>query len=54
MLRLLARGNTNRSIAHELSISAKTVGHHIEHIYTKTGCSTRAVASLFASEHDLL
>ena len=54
VLRLLARGNTNRSIARELSISAKTVGHHVEHIYEKTGCSTRAAASLFASEHDLL
>ena len=54
VLRLLARGNTNRSIARELSISAKTVGHHVEHIYEKTGCSTRAGASLFASEHDLL
>src|SRR5262245_26020692 len=54
VLRLLARGNTNRAIARELSISAKTVGRHVEHIYEKSGCSTRAAASLFASEHDLL
>jgi HD-GYP domain-containing protein (c-di-GMP phosphodiesterase class II)/DNA-binding CsgD family transcriptional regulator len=54
VLRLLARGNTNRAIAHELSISVKTVGRHVEHIYEKSGCSTRASASLFASEHDLL
>jgi HD-GYP domain-containing protein (c-di-GMP phosphodiesterase class II) len=54
VLRLLARGNTNRAIARALSISAKTVGHHVEHIYEKTGYTTRASASLFAAEHDLL
>ena len=40
--------------AHQLSISFKTVGRHVEHIYAKTGCSTRASASLFAVEHDLV
>lgn len=54
VLRLLARGHTNRAIARELSIAVKTAGHHVEHIYAKTGCSTRAGASLFAAEHDLL
>ncbi len=54
VLRLLARGHTNRAIARELSISVKTAGHHVEHIYEKAGCTTRAAASLFAAEHDLL
>ena len=54
VLRLLARGNTNRAIARALSISPKTAGHHVEHIYAKTGCTTRAGAALFAAEHDLL
>jgi HD-GYP domain-containing protein (c-di-GMP phosphodiesterase class II) len=54
VLRLLARGNTNRSIARALSISVRTAGHHVEHIYEKTGCTTRAAAALFAAEHDLL
>jgi HD-GYP domain-containing protein (c-di-GMP phosphodiesterase class II) len=54
VLRLLARGNTNRAIARALAISVKTAGHHVEHIYEKTGCSTRAAAALFAAEHDLL
>ncbi len=54
VLRLLTRGNTNRAIARELSISVKTVGHHVEHVYEKIGCSTRASASLFAAEHDLV
>jgi HD-GYP domain-containing protein (c-di-GMP phosphodiesterase class II) len=54
VLRLLARGNTNRSIARALAISVRTAGHHVEHIYEKTGCTTRAAAALFAAEHDLL
>ena len=54
MLRHLARGRTNRAIARELSISVKTVGRHVEHIYAKTGASTRASATLFAAENDLL
>jgi HD-GYP domain-containing protein (c-di-GMP phosphodiesterase class II)/DNA-binding CsgD family transcriptional regulator len=54
VLRLLARGHTNKSIAKHLRIATKTAGHHVEHIYAKTGCATRAGAALFASEHDLL
>ena len=37
-----------------LGISAKTVGHHVEHIYAKAGVTTRAGATLFAMEHGLL
>jgi HD-GYP domain-containing protein (c-di-GMP phosphodiesterase class II) len=54
VLRLLARGKTNRQIAAELVIAPKTVGHHVESIYGKTGLSTRAGAALFAAEHQLL
>ncbi len=54
VLRLLARGKTNRLIAAELVISEKTVGRHVENIYGKTGLSTRAGAALFAAEHELL
>ena len=54
VLRLLARGNTNRAIGRALLISVKTVGRHVEHVYEKIGCSTRASASLFAAEHDLV
>ena len=35
-------------------ISPKTVGNHVEHIYTKIDVSTRAGASLFATRHGLL
>jgi HD-GYP domain-containing protein (c-di-GMP phosphodiesterase class II) len=54
VLRLIARGATNRTAARSLGISAKTVGHHVGHIYTKIGVTTRPAAALFAMEHDLL
>lgn len=54
VLRLLARGMTNKDIAASLTISAKTVGNHVEHIYAKIGTSTRAAAGLFATKHGLL
>ncbi len=54
VLRLIARGSSNRAVAAQLSISAKTVGHHVGHIYAKIGVTTRPGAALFAMEHDLL
>ena len=54
VLQLVAQGLTNREMAKHLSISKKTVGHHIQHIYNKVGVSTRAAATLFALQHDLL
>ena len=54
VLRLLARGLTNKQAARRLAISPKTVGRHVESIYSKIGASTRAAAALFAVEHDLL
>jgi HD-GYP domain-containing protein (c-di-GMP phosphodiesterase class II) len=54
VLRLVARGLSNRAIADRLVISPKTVGNHVEHIYAKIGASTRATASLFAVQHGLL
>jgi len=53
VLRLLARGRSNKEVARELGISAKTVGTHVEHIYSKTGVTTRAGATLFAIENAL-
>jgi HD-GYP domain-containing protein (c-di-GMP phosphodiesterase class II) len=54
VLRLLARGLSNKEIAERLVISPKTVGNHVEHIYGKIDASTRATASLFAMQHGLL
>jgi DNA-binding NarL/FixJ family response regulator len=54
ILRLLARGLSRRQLAGQLVLSEHTVRHHLEHIYTKLGVSTRVGATLFAIEHDLL
>jgi HD-GYP domain-containing protein (c-di-GMP phosphodiesterase class II) len=54
VLRLIARGSSNRQAAAELGLSPKTVGHHVQHVYAKIGVSTRAGAAVFAMEHDLL
>jgi HD-GYP domain-containing protein (c-di-GMP phosphodiesterase class II) len=51
VLCLAARGLTNRDIAALLYITPKTVANHIEHIYTKIGVSSRAMASLYAVRH---
>ena len=54
VLRLVARGLSNREVAATLVISPRTAEHHVQHIYTKIGASTRAAAALFAMEHGLL
>ncbi len=54
VLRLIARGAAYKQVADRLSISPKTAEHHVGHIYTKIGVSSRAAAALFAMEHDLL
>jgi HD-GYP domain-containing protein (c-di-GMP phosphodiesterase class II)/DNA-binding CsgD family transcriptional regulator len=54
VLRLIARGRSNREVAERLVISAKTVGRHVENVYAKIRVSSRAAAALFAMEHDLL
>jgi len=52
VLQLAARGLTTREIADRLVISPKTADHHIQHIYTKIGVSTRAAAALWAMQND--
>jgi HD-GYP domain-containing protein (c-di-GMP phosphodiesterase class II) len=54
VLKLLARGMSNKEIASSLFISAKTVANHVEHVYAKINASTRAAASLFAMQNGLL
>lgn len=54
ILRLVARGMSQREIAEQLVISRKTASNHIEHIYAKTGASNRAMAALFAVKHGLI
>ncbi|MEV5833934.1 HD domain-containing phosphohydrolase [Nocardia sp. NPDC052112] len=54
VLRLAARGLSNRQIAADLVVSERTVGHHLAHIYDKIGRRTRAGAAVFAMEHNLM
>jgi HD-GYP domain-containing protein (c-di-GMP phosphodiesterase class II) len=54
VLRLLARGMSNKQIAAHLVVTPKTVSNHVEHIYTKIDATGRAEACLFAMQHGML
>jgi DNA-binding NarL/FixJ family response regulator len=54
VLRLIAAGKTNRAIADELVLSEKTVARHVSNIFDKLGISSRAAATAYAYEHDLV
>jgi len=54
VLRLVARGATNRSIAAELVLSDRTIDRHVSNIFAKLRVSTRAAATAYAYEHDLV
>ena len=54
ILRLVARGLSNRAIAQQLFVSPKTVGNHLQNIYMKIDVSTRAAATFFAMQHHLV
>ncbi|HWD03367.1 MAG TPA: HD domain-containing phosphohydrolase [Amycolatopsis sp.] len=54
VLVLISRGARTGEVADRLGISRKTAGTHIERIYTKTGASSRATATLFALRNGLL
>src|SRR6185295_14953488 len=54
VLRLAAKGLTTKQIADRLFISPKTADHHIQHVYTKIGVSTRAAAALWAIQYDVV
>lgn len=53
VLRLVAKGLSNRAIGAALHISPRTAEHHVQSMYSKIGFSTRAAAALFAMEHGL-
>jgi DNA-binding NarL/FixJ family response regulator len=54
VLRLVATGKSNREIAGALVISEHTVARHLQNIYAKLGLSSRAAATAFAFERDLV
>ncbi len=51
---LVAIGRTNPEIASLLAISAKTVQHHVSHVFDKLGVASRAGVALRAIELGLL
>jgi ATP/maltotriose-dependent transcriptional regulator MalT len=53
VLRLVAAGKTNHTIAAELFLSEKTVARHVSNIFTKLGVGSRTAAAAYAFEHGL-
>jgi DNA-binding CsgD family transcriptional regulator len=54
VLRLVAAGETNKAIAAELVLSGRTVDRHVSNIFSKLGVSSRAAATAYAYEHQLI
>jgi len=54
VLALVAQGWSNKDIARELTLSAKTVSRHLSNIFTKIGVSTRSGATAYAFRHGLV
>lgn len=54
VLRLVATGMKNRAVAAELFLSERTVARHLSNIFTKLGVSSRAAATAYAYEHELV
>ncbi len=54
VLRLLAKGNTNRQIAGVLNLSVRTVENHRANLMGKLGLVSRVELMTYAEEHNLL
>lgn len=54
VLRLISRGASNKDAAKELALSPSTVRTHVENLFRKLECSTRAAATLKASSMGVL
>ncbi len=54
VLRLVAAGETNKAIAAGLVLSERTVDRHVSNIFTKLSVSSRAAATAYAYEHQLI
>jgi DNA-binding NarL/FixJ family response regulator len=54
VLRLVARGCTNREVGAELFLSEHTVARHLSNTFAKVGATSRAAATAYAYEHGLI
>jgi DNA-binding CsgD family transcriptional regulator/tetratricopeptide (TPR) repeat protein len=54
VLRLVAAGHTNRSVAADLFLSERTVERHVSNILAKLGVPSRAAATAYAYQHQLI
>jgi DNA-binding CsgD family transcriptional regulator len=54
VLRLVAAGDTNKEIAAALVLSNRTVDRHLSNIFAKLGVSSRAAATAYAYQHQLI
>ena len=53
VLALVAQGRSDKEIAHDLSLSARTVSHHVKSILRKTDSMNRAQAAVWAAHRGL-
>ena len=53
ILRGIARGASNKTIARELGIAETTVKIHVQHVLRKLGVASRVQAAVIATEHGL-
>ncbi len=53
ILRLIARGLTNRSIARQVGVAPRTADQHVHNILVKIRATSRAEAVRYAIEHEL-
>jgi DNA-binding CsgD family transcriptional regulator len=54
VLRLIATGKTNKTIAGELFVSERTVDRHVSNIFAKLSLPSRAAATAYAYQHNLI
>lgn len=53
VLGMLVQGLSNPQIAEHLSVSRKTIEHHLEHIYNKLGLTCRTAAVVYAVQQGI-
>ena len=53
VLRLLAKGFSNKAIASDLHLTVGTIKGYVNHIFSKLGVLDRTQAALLATHHDL-